>query len=201
MEHCYNCGCELTKNEETREHIPMKALFRGYPLDKLDKLITVPACSTCNNQYSKIEEDFKNIIALWAANENIEISDDFIQSSIRSPKLYSKLRTLHDQFIAVFSIKDYNDVHIKNFKGVYYKLYGKPLPKSYQIIVLADLSSNPKDNPYLTMFLRERSQNTTLHFDGYKDIFQYRMVDRDLGIVCTIIYFKKLFAHIYAIRK
>ena len=201
MKHCYNCGCELTKNEETKEHIPMKALFRGYPLDKLDKPITVPACNTCNNRYSKIEEDFKNIIALWAANENTDISDDFIHSSIRSPKLYSKLRTQHDQIIAVFNIKDYNDVHIKNFKGLYYKLYGKPLPKSYQIGILADLSSNPKDHPFLNMFMKERFPTKALSFVGHKDIFQYRMVDLDFGIMCTMIYFKKLFAHIYAIRK
>ncbi|KAB4493616.1 hypothetical protein GAC87_00145 [Bacteroides thetaiotaomicron] len=202
---CYNCGCLLSKNTKTDEHIPMQALYCGYPKQELlTPIEKVPACSSCNNQYSKIEEDFKNIIALWAINEKINISDEFIQSCSRSPKLRSKIQLLHGEFIAIFSSKNYNDVHIKNFKGLYYKQYGEPLPLTYQIGILADLSDKidyPNLHPIFSRLMKESFDFENSPFSGNKDVFQYKIKDVGIGYICTMVYFKKLFARVYAIRK
>lgn len=204
MEQCYNCGCELTKeNKGTDEHIPMRALYRCYSAMYKKNLLTVPACNACNNQYSKIDEDFKNIIALWAINENIEINNGFIQSACRSPKLRSKIRILQDKIISEFSSRNYNDVHLKNFKGLYYEQYGEPLPMTYQIIILADLSDKidyPDISPVFSQIMKESFDFESSHFVGHKDIFQYDITDIGLGIMCTMVYFKKLFARVCAIR-
>lgn len=203
MEHCYNCGCELTKDKKTREHIPMKALYIGYPLDKLPESKTVPGCNVCNNYYSKIEEDFKNIIALWAVNENIKISDEFILSAGRSPKLRSKVQLLHNKIIAKFNSKEYDDVHIKNFKGLFWKRYGLPLGDDYRINVYADISESinyPNISTELKDLLRKRFDYEHSDFVVHRDVFQYEIKDIGIAFQCKMLYFKKLFAHVYAIK-
>lgn len=203
MEHCYNCGCELTKDKETREHIPMRALFKGYPKDYLTEPVTVPACSACNNEYSKIEEDFRNLIAIWSINEKVDVSSSVLQKALRSPKLHSKIKKSQD-FNITFNIQDYIDVHIKKFKGLYYHQYGISLPSTYEINVLEDLSNKNNVSQRLSLLLkvmRERIKSEDLLSIGHKDIFQYKIVDLGFAIMCDMVYFKRLNTCVCAIKK
>lgn len=50
---CVICGKNIAT---TRDHIPPKSIF---PKPRPDDLITVPACSTCNNGDSDFDERFK----------------------------------------------------------------------------------------------------------------------------------------------
>lgn len=203
MEHCYNCGCELTKDKVTREHIPMKALFEGYPKDNLTELFTVPACNYCNNKYSKIEEDFRNLIAIWSTNEEVDISSGILQKALRSHKLQSKIKKSQDYSIT-FNVQDYINVHIKNFKGLYYHQYGMPLLSTYQIIVLEDLSDKNNISLRLSLILkimRERIKFKDLLAIGHKDIFQYKIEDIGFAIMCEMVYFKKLYTCVCAYKE
>lgn len=202
MDHCYNCGCELTKNEKTREHIPMKALYKGYSKDNLIEPVTVPACNACNNQYSKIEEDFRNLIALWSINERVDISSGVLHKALRSPKLLSKIIKSNDCYIT-YNTQDYIDVHIKNFKGLYYHQYGMPLPSTYKINVLEDLSDKNNASQELILLLKvmkERVKSKDLLVIGHKDIFQYKIENLGFAIMCDMVYFKRLTACVYAYK-
>jgi hypothetical protein len=56
---CVYCG----KLATTRDHVPPKAIFVELrPLD----LITVPSCEACNNDASRFDERFRNIIGMRA---------------------------------------------------------------------------------------------------------------------------------------
>ena len=55
---CVFCGAKAT----TRDHIPPKGIFPR-PLPPNAKLITVPACTTCNGSASEDDEIFRNYIS------------------------------------------------------------------------------------------------------------------------------------------
>ena len=55
---CAICG---TRPATTRDHIPPKGIF---PKPRPDDLITVPACATCNNSTSSLDETFKVFVGI-----------------------------------------------------------------------------------------------------------------------------------------
>lgn len=57
---CYFCG---KAGSDTREHIPPQGLFPE-KLPKNTNLITVPAHATCNHNFTKDDELFRNIIVM-----------------------------------------------------------------------------------------------------------------------------------------
>lgn len=57
MAFCTYCG---VPNPETSDHIPPKTIFaKPYP----PNLLTVPCCTKCNNNMSKDDEYFRNMLA------------------------------------------------------------------------------------------------------------------------------------------
>jgi transcriptional regulator NrdR family protein len=64
MDKCYDCGVNLTKEIKTREHIPAQNLFSGYDETyKINRLV-VPACDSCNQKYSKIDQEIRDVLGV-----------------------------------------------------------------------------------------------------------------------------------------
>ena len=158
---CYNCLKELDKKEVTREHIPAKNLFVGY--DKIYKnRITVPACFACNNQYSHTDREFRNMIGIIAKRkENNEITKKAVQAFLEKDNIERLVVNNFGKISGVtFSNIPIEDFHKKNFKGLYYYQYGKPISNNYELFVNID------ENDY---------SNFTLMFLGYlKDMFEWK---------------------------
>lgn len=75
---CIYCG----KSASTRDHVPPQAIF--VELRRPD-LITVPSCETCNNEASRFDEGFRNIIGM-RASEGSPNSSVLLQKTLRSLK-------------------------------------------------------------------------------------------------------------------
>lgn len=61
---CAICGIN---EATTRDHVPPKAIF---PKPQPENLITVPACSDCNNGASDLDDLFKVYLSMHAAGES-----------------------------------------------------------------------------------------------------------------------------------
>ena len=62
MQACYLCGGEAT----TRDHIPPKGLF---PAPRTANLITVPACSTCN-QRASLDDGYLRLVLTTGSSDS-----------------------------------------------------------------------------------------------------------------------------------
>ncbi len=82
---CYNCGIELTNENKTAEHIPAKNLYAGQPAEVKQNLLTVPACFDCNNKFSNIDSEIRDIIGISndSLTENQVISEKAAKSLLR----------------------------------------------------------------------------------------------------------------------
>lgn len=139
---CYNCGTELTKENATVEHVPAKNLYEGFSDEFKKNRITVPACNNCNNLYSKIDHQIRDALAV--KNDDPEKKRDLMSKGVRSILRHSnwKDRThidINGNVIAVdFSYADLRQLHIKNFKALFFRKYGFPVPDNFIIEILAD---------------------------------------------------------------
>lgn len=87
---CYMCVADAT----SKEHVPPHCFF---PKGRRNDLITVPSCSTHNNDNSKDVEYVRNIVVTHhKTNEvaRLHFREKALKSLTRSPKLFS--RTLHN---------------------------------------------------------------------------------------------------------
>lgn len=86
---CYNCGRIMnlsnTKPKETsqtKEHIPAKNLYEGYPENYKVNRITVLGCWSCNHEYSSIDDELRDIIRV--INDKDELQDALTQKAIKN---------------------------------------------------------------------------------------------------------------------
>lgn len=88
---CYLC--HGTENM-TSDHVPPKNLF---PEPRPTNLITVPCCTKCNAEYSKLDEQFRAFVTTAAnaskAGKEIMRSKVFGGSFKRSPRLKERMRS------------------------------------------------------------------------------------------------------------
>ena len=218
---CYNCGKVLCANEVTREHIPAKALFEGYGIEHKVNIITVPACLHCNNEYSYIDEEFRNLLGTIAKRSvNNTLTCKSVKSVLRRKEGWNRLvfgnsRTVDGR---VFKEKDIEDFHKKNFKGLFYHQYSKPFPDEFVLIVNIDENDYSSATKSIISYLKGFFE---WKFSGHKDIFQYciqpvrenirqrnkedksdlELLDSDNLIACAMIYNQEHAALVYGIRR
>ena len=169
---CYNCGNPLSEDNKTKEHIPAKNLFEGYGGDYKKNRITVPACQECNNAYSHIDEEFRNLIGMIANNNlNDKISEKAMRGIRRTDKFLSRIRLNKDFSVrgVSFSYNDMVEFIKKNFKGIFYHQYNIPLPKSYKIEVVFD------EKVSIANMIISYLKNFKWKESGHRDIFLYCM--------------------------
>ncbi|MBN1414853.1 MAG: hypothetical protein JW973_07115 [Bacteroidales bacterium] len=173
--YCYNCNSTITKQNKSKEHIPAKALFYGYNDIKyhLFKRITVWGCRDCNNQYSTIDEEFRNLIGTINNSPQREaLTKKSILSILRLKKNHPRLKFDNQGRIAgvTFDVAQLELFHIKNFKGIFYHEYGLPISDNYEILVNineADYSDG------LLGSIGYLQNNFSWKKSGHEDIFRY----------------------------
>jgi hypothetical protein len=139
---CYNCGIALTADNSTVEHVPAKNLYEGFDIEFKVNRITVPACVICNNLYSKIDQEIRDALAV--KNDDPQQRKDLTNKGVRSILRRANWtdRThfnSNGQVIAVnFSYSDLRKIHIKNFKALFFRKYGFPVPGNFEIDIIAD---------------------------------------------------------------
>ena len=126
----------------TKDHIPPRGIFPKYPVGQL---ITVPAHTICNNQFSEDDALLRDFViaASWRAPEGLRAWDNQVVSSWqknRRAKL-ALLKRLKKVWVkdplsggavlrdAIFAEVSLFERQVKRWmKGLYYKRFGQPLP-------------------------------------------------------------------------
>ena len=176
---CYNCGCELNSTNSTVEHIPAKNLFKGFKKDIRKPLITVPACFNCNQLYSKTDQHIRDMLAV--DNEDCE-KLEFTEKGFRSVMKHSKGRVLVNSVTndigVTFSYEELKQLHIKNFKGIFFKEYNFPIPENFDIDIIAD--DEEQNIAFGKRFYDYLIEDKRWQVSGHEDIFKYIIKDMTL---------------------
>lgn len=223
VDNCYDCGIELNEKNQTREHIPAKNVFNGYPDGYKTNRITVSACLSCNNKYSKSDNVIRDVIGI-INNNNIqqnELTRQAVKSLFRKNDWAERISVNQNQppFLVSFDYDQIKDHHIKNFKGLFYHKFGYNLPKDFEVTSIGE----GDENDYEQMKFREilfqfLNDGTEWEVSGHKDIFQYKIsfftgernkkIIQDSNnisspeiIIAGLIYHKKLRPIVFAMRK
>lgn len=213
---CYNCGCEFTDdNEETVEHIPMKALYTGYSPEYKINRVTVPGCNKCNSEYAKIDQELRDFIGITNDKDDaqLEITTKAVRNITRVNDFWKRLMPSNGELGVEFNLDVLAKIHKKHFKGLFYNKYKTPLSKDYEIRIIAD--GDEKDSKlveWVNVFHEQLEiANIPWAVSGHKDIFQYRFVtlrcdeygvyriidDAPNGsdwIICEMLYHKERYA-------
>ncbi len=172
---CYNCNIELNQGIYTREHIPAKNLFLEATVTS--PIITVDACITCNNLFSKIDNEMRDAVAV--VNDSTEVLQKFTAKGVRSilrKKDFNRLHTnIFGQVVAVDFNKNLLDAfHIKNFKGLFYHTYNFPLPDTLKIDTISDGDNSKKIE--LAKDLYGIADDCDWKISGSENIFKYKFL-------------------------
>lgn len=183
---CYNCGrvmnpsgTEPKETSQTKEHIPAKNLYVGYPEKYKVNRITVPGCWRCNHEYSSIDDELRDVIGV--INDKDGRLDVLTQKALknmqRNGDLLDRLENIENltfRFKYAPLIK-YNE---KNFKGVFYNAFGYPFPaEKYGIRTIIVNEGDEIDKDLMKNFGNELYFHATYdggwQHSGHPDIFQY----------------------------
>lgn len=142
---CVLCGVRLAT---TRDHVPPKGLFKG--LDA--QLITVPACSECNNGSSAEDEDLRFFISAQIGKQTEGSAKLWDAGAHKSVKRKTKLRehiaaTMHEtettddqgnrvvRLAFAAPVRTYQIVFERTTRGLYFFHTGRILPAKTRAVV------------------------------------------------------------------
>lgn len=213
---CYDCALPLTDQQTNKEHVPAKCLFRGYKGSFTHDLITVIAHEKCNADYSDMDDELRNFVALLTeGKDNQSILKKTFSSIARK-----EIERFKPERGALGVSFDYGTVlmlHEKNFKGLFYHTYSTPIPTDkYRIF---NLTEGEKRMPLLNftkklyhLFLKPIED---WQISGHEEVFRYKIVmltkanddlvftdnvDQMLVSICAMQYYKTVFALSMAIE-
>lgn len=222
MEYCYDCGKELTNENSNKEHIPAKNLYNGYPENYKQDRITVPACIECNHKYSKIDQEIRDAIGVMndADPKQQEVTRQAVKSILRRNNWKERVeQNEKGQVVSVsFSYDDLKQLHIKNFKGLFCKMFGYPIPQNYEIEIVSD-----GDEEYEHLLKVAQVMHTYISSfndwkaSGHSEVFMYDIktmavnldgnidhnddLESSLAVIGILIYHQKLSAVVVAAKK
>ncbi|MBK7432895.1 MAG: hypothetical protein IPI66_02680 [Chitinophagaceae bacterium] len=173
---CYNCGVTLTDESKTSEHIPAKNLYAGQPNEYKQNLLTVPACFECNNKFSTIDSEIRDMIGI--SNESLIENQIISEKTVRGlfkQKAFNRLNfDQHGQVESVtFKLKNALDIHTKNFKGIFFNEHGELVPDDYSIHVVADGCENNQMTLGFIFHDLLQQTNPNWKYSGHPSIFKY----------------------------
>lgn len=180
MKKCYNCGIplnELPKKERTKEHIPAKTFFSGYSEEYKNQRITVPACEKCNGDYSKIDDELRDVVGIINENDSdkMELTKNAVKKIMSNKKTRSEKVTFENSSMFVsFNANTLDSLHKKNFKGIYTKKTSVPLSEKY----LIDVYSDGHDEKKLDLgfeFLTALQELGNWEVSGHSDVFKFKL--------------------------
>ena len=185
---CAYCGNRAT----TRDHIPSRKFF---PQPRPDNLITVPACSSCNNGTSADEEYF--LLRVLASDgaitpEAAAVSEELFEG-ILSPRRVRTLASFRSEMhwrprispAGVITGRDLEypldrnrvrRVMEKILRGLYFHEFGRPVPANHEVVVASYFTRDPIifEDPTIRGLMANRTEVRG------RTVFQYRkQVPRD----------------------
>jgi hypothetical protein len=182
---CAYCSAPAT----SVDHVPPKGIFGGERYN----LRTVPACATHNNAQSRLDERFRDFLALTvgvATPETVELWDRTMrslrrpQAAARKAELRSKMRRIAPQLWAIpIEYDAVRAVTERTARGLYFHHYGERLSP------VADIQSGLiRDFPDLAEFVSDMARESVA--DGQ---FQYAYSRMDLypSISCWVFVFHR----------
>lgn len=180
MKKCYDCGIELNKQNKTKEHIPAQNLFYGFSEEYKINRITVPACNECNNKYSKIDQEIRDVIGV--INDKNENQKEITQKAIKNIMRFQNWQNRVDMYgnerienISVsFSYENLRQLHIKNFKGVFYYQNLIPLHKNFHVEIIAEGDEVDSKLILIKNMFKDYLDKKPWIQSGHKDIFRFK---------------------------
>jgi transcriptional regulator NrdR family protein len=182
MDKCYDCGVNLTKEIKTREHIPAQNLFSGYDETyKINRLV-VPACNSCNQKYSKIDQEIRDVLGVIndSNDRQKELTRKAIKSIMRNSNWKKRVdvngNEIIENIVVSFSYNSLKKLHIKNFKGTFYFDNKYPLPENFHVEIIAEGDEINTKLMMIKEMFKDYMDNKIWHKSGHEDIFKYKTV-------------------------
>lgn len=178
IRYCYACGLEIKRNTGNKDHIPAQAHFDGYGVEYKINRITVPAHRVCNSNYSRIDQNLRDIIG--TITEGQLDRDLLIKKSIKSILMGKKGidRISQDDYglNVEFNYDNIKQLHIKNFKGVFYHEFRFPMFCKYRIETIMDGDqAEVSPETFWQIYGIIDKQIDLWKVSGHKDIFKYKI--------------------------
>jgi len=137
IEKCYNCGIDIIDDKISREHIPAKNIFRD--IDNRDNKayknnLIVPACFPCNQKYSKIDQELRDVLGVISNDLTKEkVTEKAFRSIMRRKDWNTRVtkESKNSRGIVNFSREDLEKTIEKNTKGIFYHEFKTPMPKDF----------------------------------------------------------------------
>lgn len=176
---CYNCGQVLTVDNATVEHVPAKILYEGFEDKYKVNRITVPACFACNNLYSKIDQEIRDALAVKSDDPQQKqvLTGKGVRSILRRSNWSDRIHIDNDgEVVAVdFNYGDLRQLHIKNFKALFFRKYGFTVPDNFMIDIIADGDDDKIETAQVLYdYLRTDKE---FEYSGHPDIFKFILKD------------------------
>lgn len=177
---CYNCGIELTQENKTREHIPAKNLFNGYSDEYKLNRIVVPACFDCNNQYSLIDQEIRDVIGILNNDNELqkEVTRQAVKSIMRKSNWVSRVGINEGELqniSVIFKYDDLRELHLKNFKGIFFYEYKFPIPSNFELEIIAEGDEVDSKFVEIKRMFQDYLTNKVWKVSGHEDVFKYRI--------------------------
>ncbi len=201
---CYNCGKPVSNDSQVKkntskdvvlknhvEHVPAICFYVGAKEEHKINRITVPACFTCNNQYSGIDDELRNMIGV--ANDSMDegeiLTDKSIRAIVRKNNWHERVHMNEDRTVGsvTFDANKVYNIYRKNFKALIYHEYNIVINDDFKIAILFDgfkLNTNTGSmtggkeqfERYLFTMTKLLMDVGTWKPSGHKDIFEYGLL-------------------------
>lgn len=132
---CAICGINKAT---TSDHLPPKSIF---PKPRPNNLITVPSCTSCNNNASDLDEAFRLYLALHVGNQGDKITSKYFKEALKTYRHNKRLQreilgnakpinstTPNGQSIKIlWNSKAHDAVIERMVRGLYFNHFGEVL--------------------------------------------------------------------------
>lgn len=184
---CYDCGKPIKLEDEDKEHIPAKCLFNGFSDEFKLKRLTVPAHKICNNNYSKIDQELRDAIGIMTNNHtnNVALTSKAIRSILRKKDGIERISSKNGTNYVDFNFNNLKDLHIKNFRGIFYNSYKIPLPEQFELEIVSVGDDDKISFEEVHKLYHAINDNfPKWEISGHPDIFKYKIIVFDNNTFC-----------------
>jgi hypothetical protein len=175
---CYDCGKIINEGDMDKEHIPAQCFYVGYGNEYKQNRITVVAHKACNHKYSKIDQELRDAIGIMTNNQTdkTELTSKSARSILRRKDGIERISSNDGAMFVNFNYSDLRDLHIKNFKGIFYKNFGMPIPEKYRIEIITEGDQDIFPIETVQTLYHSIDQNIlNWNISGHIDIFKYKI--------------------------
>lgn len=206
---CYTCGVKLKKNNYTRDHIPPKCIFKGFPAKYSRNLVTLKCCNNCNTEFSRYEENLRDLIGI--SNKKNKLLASITCKSVLNLLKHNKFKRLLFRERKVVGIEFNMDffyvIDTKCLKGLYTLITGNYMNSSaYMIFPSCDKSKVPQS-------ILDKFNTVRYVYLTHPSIFKFKIIglsskmntvsikDNPIYIFAQLVYHDMIIRYIFAKNK